>query len=892
MEDKRLDPDEILREIKMEEKEEKRGKLKIFFGYAAGVGKTYAMLEAAHEVQKQGLDVVCGYIEPHTRPDTIKLLDGLETLPPLKIQHKDIELKELDLDKVLERKPDIILVDEFAHTNAEGCRHIKRYQDIEEILGNGIDVYTTVNVQHIESLCDIVASITGILVRERIPDKVFDSADQVRLVDIEPKDLLERLKEGKVYKTKQAQKAMDNFFTEEKLTALREIALRRTADRVNKASEKKKRMSGGEYYTEENILVGVSSSPSNPKIIRAAARMAKAFNGTFTALFVETPEFTSMSQENRKRLRQNLKLAQQLGAKIDTVYGEDIAFQIAEYARFSGVSKIVVGRQNLRRRFGFVTATFSDRLSEVAPNMDIYVIPDSETPPLKFKDRFSIKDKITPADFLKTIGLSAVATIIGLVLSQLNIGEAGIITFYIFASLVTAVITSHKIFSFISTILNFLAFNFFFIKPVFSVQVFDAWHITTFIIMVVVSFLTSSLAIKIKRQSRVSAQTAYRTSLLLSTNQLLQKEKDVKGIADVTANQLTKLLGKDIVFYRSEKGKLMPPKVFLAFEKEEVDARLYITDNEIAVANWVFKNNTHAGASTNTLGSAKCLYMAVRSNTDVYGVVGIALSHDESLDAFENNLTISVLSECAIAIEKEVYRQNREETQLKADNEKMIGDIFRSISHDLVTPLTKISGGADKLINNKLDKSSRNDIYEDIYDDSNWLINLIENLLCVSRLDDGTVSLETGIESIGEIVDEALKHISRKSSEHKINLDISNPNQLVKADFNMITQVIINIIDNAINYTQKGSEIIIGTEKIGKMVVVSISDTGMGITKELKTKVFDMFYTADSSKTGEKRSMGFGLPICKSIIKAHGGNITVSNNKPHGAVFKFTLKAV
>lgn len=351
MDEYRTDPEKLLQKIKKENGTPGRGHLKIFFGYAAGVGKTYAMLKAAHAAKRRGVDVVVGYVEPHMRPQTTVLLNGLEQIPALEAEHKGIKLREFDLDQAMKRAPQLILVDELAHTNAESCRHSKRYQDVEELLTAGIDVYTTVNVQHIESLNDMVASITGISVRERVPDHLFDEASQVELVDIEPEELIERLNEGKIYRDAQARRALGNFFSVENLTALREIALRRCADRVNKISEKVKPTGGSDYFTDEHILVCLSSSPTNAKIIRTAARMADAFKGGFTALFVETPAFAAIDDEDKGRLRANIRLAQQLGAAIETVYGEDIALQIAEFARLSGVSKIVLGRSSASRKY-------------------------------------------------------------------------------------------------------------------------------------------------------------------------------------------------------------------------------------------------------------------------------------------------------------------------------------------------------------------------------------------------------------------------------------------------------------------------------------------------------------------------------------------------------------
>ena len=404
-------PEWLLQQIKEQERAEQRGALKIFFGYAAGVGKTYAMLQAAHELQKQGVDVVAGYVEPHMRPETTALLEGLEVLPVLETEHRGMELREFDLDAALARHPQVILVDELAHTNASTCRHEKRYQDVEELLQAGIDVYSTINVQHIESLNDTVAAITGITVRERIPDSVFDRAEQVEIVDLEPQELLVRLQKGQVYRKPQAQRAMANFFSTKNLAALREIALRRCADRVNKLGASVGREQQEAYLTEEHILVCISSSPSNPKIIRTAARMAQAFKCQLTGLFVETPDFTAMSEENLQRLHSNIRLAEQLGARIETAHGTDVPFQIAEFARISGVSKIVIGRSAVKSKL-FGQQTLTEELIEHAPQLDIHIIPDSASnAPYHAK---KAKQKLFSAvDLAKSLGLLAAASVIG-----------------------------------------------------------------------------------------------------------------------------------------------------------------------------------------------------------------------------------------------------------------------------------------------------------------------------------------------------------------------------------------------------------------------------------------------------------------------------------------------
>lgn len=889
MDETRADPYEILKKIHEETAASTQGRLKIFFGYAAGVGKTYAMLKAAHAAKRRGIDVVVGYVEPHARPQTMALLNGLERLPAIELQYKGIQLSEFDLDATIARKPQLVLVDELAHSNAEGCRHLKRYQDIDELLKLGIDVYTTVNVQHIESLNDMVASITGIMVRERIPDHVFDRADQVELIDIEPDELIERLNAGKIYRETQAQKALSNFFSVENLVALREIALRRCADHLNKISDKARQAQGSSYYTDEHILVCLSSSPTNAKIIRTASRMANAFKGNYTALFVETSQFAEMSEENKNRLRANIALAEQLGATIETIYGDDIAQQISEFARLSGVSKIVLGRNNAKRRFLFGGPSLTEKLTVCAPNLDIYIIPDKEEagyPPVKQKSQ---RFRFVAADLLKSVLLLAAATLIGLVFYYLGFSEANIITVYILSVLVTAVLTTQRIYSLVSSVINVLTFNFFFTDPRFTFNAYDSGYPVTFLIMFVAAFLTGTLAVKIKQHAKQSAETAYRTKVLFETNQLLQKAREKSGLISVTASQLIKLLKKDVIFYAVQNGELGQASLFPV---NEGNGSEWVTEQEKNVAAWVYKNNKHAGATTNTLSGAKCLYLAVRVNDTVYGVVGIALGR-EPLSAFENSIVLSILGECALALENQQVSKERQEAAVLAKNEQLRANLLRSISHDLRTPLTSISGNAGILLFNGevIGEEKKKQLYTDIYDDSMWLINLVENLLSVTRIEDGTMNLNMTAELMDEVIAEAFSHITRKSTEHEITVTQQDEFVMAKMDARLIVQVIINIMDNAVKYTPPGSQIALSVQKENDLVVVEIADNGGGISDEAKAKIFEMFYTVGAEIADSRRSLGLGLALCKSIINAHGGEISVRDNSPHGTIFRFTLPA-
>ncbi|RGZ00374.1 DUF4118 domain-containing protein [Clostridium sp. AM58-1XD] len=659
MTDYRPDPDRLLEQVKDEEKREKTGKLKIFFGYAAGVGKTYAMLEAAHQAAETGIDVVAGYIEPHARPETVALLGGLESLPVMEIPYKTIILKEFDLDGALTRRPQLILVDELAHTNAQGCRHTKRYQDIQELLKAGIDVYTTVNVQHLESLNDIVASITGIAVQERIPDFVFDEAEQVELVDIEPRELLERLREGKVYQPQQAGIAMDHFFTIDNLTALREIALRRTADHVNRVTERNREQNhGSEYYTGEHIMVCLSTSPSNAKVIRAAARMAAAFKARFTAVHVEIPGKETMKGDDALRLRMNRKLAEQLGAKSVTLYGGDITRQIAEYARISGVSKIVLGRSYSKKRLFQRTVNFADQLTALLPKLEIYLIPDAYTKLYTGKRRmdriFEIRGTNFLWDMLVTVWILGMSTMMAFGFRTLGFDESNIVTVYILGVLLTALITENQIYNLLASALSVCCFNLFFIAPYNSLRVNDPGYLITFLIMFIAGFITSSLARKVKTYGKQAVRKAWRMEVLLDTSRKLQMTYGKREIADTVSRQLVKLLDKDVVYYPEDpEGGIMP--YMYPREKDSCIDRLLKRD-EAAVASWTYKNRKHAGATTGTLPGAKGLYLAVRSQNTVYGVVGIDLEGDY-IPAFEESLLNAILNEAALALEKEKHTE-------------------------------------------------------------------------------------------------------------------------------------------------------------------------------------------------------------------------------------------
>lgn len=865
------------------------GRLKIFFGYAAGVGKTYAMLEAAHQAQKEGVDVVVGYVEPHARPDTLALLEGLEVLSCREVDYRGIRLREFDLDGALARRPQLILVDELAHSNAPGCRHTKRYQDVEELLQAGINVYTTVNVQHLESLNDLVTSITGIVVNERIPDHVFDRANQVELVDIAPADLEKRLEEGKIYRQRQAKQALENFFTAENLTALREIAMRRTADQLNRTAVQEKK--GKAARAGDHILICPSSAPSNAKVIRTAARMAEAFHSGFTALFVQTPETKELSGENIKRLRSNLRLAEQLGAQIATVYGADPAEQIAEYARVSGITKIVMGRVNHRQHPWIGQKSLADRLIE-RTDLDVYIIPDRQPlykKPLgklrKSRVRFSWRDAVV------TLLCLAISTAVGFAFDWAGFSESNIITIYILGVLVTAVSTSGHLYGAANSLLSVLAFNFFFTEPRFTLQADGPSYPVTFLIMLSSSIIASSLASRVKEQARMAAEKSYYTELLLGSSQKLQTIRTEWDCLRLTAEQLSRMFDRPVIYALNDADKELDFRIEPADEHTLLEK---LSTEEIGVAKWVQKNNKHAGATTNTLPDSKWLFLSVRGTRGVMGIVGVPIAGYVVPDAFEKNLMVALLGECGLSQERIRLEEERNQIALQTQRESLQANLLRAVSHDLRTPLTNINGSVGILMgkDQTLKPEVREQLYTAIDDDTNWLINMTENLLAATQLETDRTKLKTAPELLEDLFQSAVRQLDRRARDHHISVDLEDQTLMASMNAGMIQRVIINMMNNAIQYTPKDSHIILSGTRRKDWVEISVSDDGPGIPDEAKKHLFDLFYTAEQGKPDSKRGLGLGLHLCQSIVNAHGGTITVSDHAPSGTTFRFTLPAV
>ena len=637
--------------------------------------------------------------------------------------------------------------------------------------------------------------------------------------------------------------------------------------------------------TDEHILVCLSAAPSNQKIVDTAAKMANALQARFTALYVQTG--TKSEALDKEKLEEHIRYAEMLGAEIVMTHGENIPVQIAEYARLSNVTKIVIGQSNARRNHFFSKSTLTEKLIEIVPDIDIHIIPDAVKTRSYQKRPFTwYVEKPSAKDYFLTVFIFAVCTFIGLLFQKLNFTDTNIVTIYILGVLVTSIVTDGYLCSVAGSFLSVVLFCFFLTEPRMSFQTYAVGYPVTFLIMLISSVLTGALAAKLKTHAKLSAQLAFRTQVLFDTDRLMQKAKGETEILDVTCTQLIRLLNRNITAYVVENGALSGGKLFSG-EKENTED--FLTSEEQQTARWAYENRQRAGASTQQFSQAKCLYLAIRSGNNVYGVIGIPLQK-ETLDSFEYSILLSVINECALAMENAQNAMEKEKNAVLAKNEQLRADLLRAISHDLRTPLCSISGNADMLISNsdRLDKATKHQIYTDIYDDSEWLIGVVENLLSITRLNDGRLKFKFTDQLLDEVIAESLRHISRKHDDYKIVADCEEL-VLVRMDVRLIIQVLVNLIDNAIKYTPPGSVICIRGIKTDGKAQISVEDNGPGIPEEMKPHIFEMFYTGKTTVADSHRSLGLGLALCHSIIEAHNGTLILTDHAPHGCNFIFTL---
>ncbi|MCR5100137.1 MAG: DUF4118 domain-containing protein [Butyrivibrio sp.] len=651
---------------------------------------------------------------------------------------------------------------------------------------------------------------------------------------------------------------------------------------INSGSDK----AGG---SKEHVLVCLSSSPTNRRIIYEASELAKAFNADFTALYVNNAQEDALPYEEEIRLQNNIRYAEDNGATITTVIGENISFQIAEFARISGVTKIVIGRSNTSRYHFWQWQTVTDQLISIAGDIDIYIIPDSKTE-IKTGHNWKFAEQIIPTwkDLLITALLLIGMTGLGICFSNLGFTESNIITVYILGVLISSILTRSHLCSLISSFCSVLLFNYFFTEPRLTFHAYEPGYSVTFFIMLIAALLTGSLAYRLKDNAGESARAAFRTKVLFDTNQLLQKSRTVDEVLSVTANQVILLLNCDVIIYPVNGDRL--ENGYMYSKDNDNCKEISLEESETEVLNWVLKNKKRAGANTKVFSKAKNLYLAIRINGTIYGIMGIVV--DRIFSSFEYSIIVSILGECALALENIKNEKAKEEAALIAQNEKLRANLLRTISHDLRTPLTSISGNASNLLYHYavLDDDTREQIFSDIYDESEWLIRLVENLLSVTRIENGEMQITKTPEVLDDVIDEAMKHIDRNKTEHSITVKKPVDIVIAEMDAKLIIQVIINIVNNAIKYTQKDSEIIIEYGSSDKDVIISISDNGPGMDDQVKAHAFDMFYTGSNMVADSKKSMGLGLALCKSVVEAHGGRIEIKNNNPSGCIFTFNLK--
>ncbi|OBR92878.1 sensor protein KdpD [Clostridium ragsdalei P11] len=890
----RPNPYRILNKVEKEESESGRGKLKIFFGYAAGVGKTYSMLREAHDIKNLGKDIVIGYIESHERLETMDLTKGIESINTKVIDYRGVILKEFDLDAALSRKPEIILVDELAHTNAKGKRHRKRWQDIEELLEAGIDVYTTLNVQHIESLNDVVESITHISVRETIPDKVFDNADKVEIIDIEPDELLKRFSDGKVYARDQVKSAFHNFFTKSNLYALREIALRKTADRVNYEIETA-RLSKGQITVvpaSDQILACISSSPSSLRVIRTAARMAEVYHSKWIVVYVETTKSQKLSKEDRKRLNSYFNLGEQLGGEVVTIYGDDIADQVIQYAKFRNITKIIIGKNNKKtsKVFHFYAKDVVDKLMDSNSYIDVYVIPNSlyDRKSDKITKKFSKEFSLSLKEAIKAVLILLIVTCVAMIFDYVGFSEANVIMIFILGVIIVYMQTTGYLMGIISSLVGVSIFNYLFVQPKRSFHFYDKNYLITFIMILIEAFVIGNLTNRIQRDADESYTREKRTQTLYRVTSKLLSAVGNSDVISIAIKYLSRLVDRTVVCYLSIDNKLSTPFVYYLDELKKDDSIL--NKDEAAVAYWSFLKGKEAGSGTDTFYRARGYYIPIKVQNKILGVIGVScekdfLSHDQKF------IVETVTGQMAIALDREILVGQQEKSKVEIERERLRSNLLRSISHDLRSPLAGIKGAVSTIIENGkfIPEKTKEDLLNGIYDDTEWLISLVENLLSMTKFDEGNMKINKNLELVEEVVSEAVQRSSKYFKDHKIKVEVPKKLIMVPMDGNLIEQVLINLIQNAAKFSKKQSFIQIKVYESVDDVFFEVIDDGIGISDKILPHIFDRFFTNGSSIADSRRGVGLGLTICKSIVEAHCGTIEAENKKEGGAIFRFNI---
>ena len=884
MEEQRPDPDQLLQRAREEEERKREGQLKIFFGAAPGVGKTYAMLEAARQKKLEGIDIIVGIVETHGRRETEALLEGLEVLPRRNVEYRGTVLKEFDLDAALSRKPPLILVDELAHTNAPGSRHKKRWQDVYELLGAGISVYTTVNVQHLESLSDVVGQITGISVRENIPDFLLERADEIELIDLPPDDLLQRMKEGKVYMPDQAAAAIKNFFRKGNLIALRELALRRTADRVDAQMQDYRQDKGIKeiWPAGERIMVCIGSNPRSIRLIHAARRLAAGLRTEWIAVHVEAPSQVRPSEKDLKQLADHMRLAESLGAETATLSGQTMSEEILAYARSRNVSKIIIGKPTHARWKDKLFGSPLDQIVRGSGDIDIHVISGDVTEPHEHVAPSTRVRSWRKREWAWSVLTVAACTAIDKLMfpffERLDFAMVYLLGVVIIAS------RTSKWPALAATILSVAAFDFFFVPPYYTFAVGDVRYFITFAVMFIVSFVISRLTLRVRQQAEASRLRERRTAGLYNLSRELVRERGAIRLSEIAMKHIGEIFDSQVAI-------LIPDEQNHLAAVAHAPSTFVPDQQEVSVAQWVYEHRQPAGLSTDTLPGAKALYLPLLASGGPVGVVGILpRTSGETFEPDKFHYLEAFANQTAIAIERSFLGEAAQRALLKAETESLRNTLLSSISHDLRTPLSAITGAATTLLQNDvtIDRQSRVELLQTIKEEADHLNRIIKNVLDMTRLESGAITLNKEWQPLDEIIGVVLDRLGDRLDDHPATMNLQRNLPLVPFDALLIEQVFMNLFDNAIKYSPPGTPLELSASESFYIVTVELADRGSGIPPGEEERIFDKFVRGRGAGGG----VGLGLAICRTIINAHGGKIWAENREGGGAVFRFTLPAV
>jgi two-component system sensor histidine kinase KdpD len=883
----RPSPEALLEEARREET--RVGKLRIFVGAAPGVGKTYEMLQTARARKSDGYDIVIGVAETHGRKETQALLEGFEIIPKRRIDYKGQSLEEMDLDGLIARHPQIALVDELAHTNAPGSRHPKRYLDVEELLNRGIDVYTTVNIQHIESLNDVVAQITRVRVRETVPDAVFDRADAVELVDLTPDDLIQRLKEGKIYLPKQAERALAHFFSPANLTALREIALRRTADRVDEelVTQMQARAIPGPWAAGERFLVCVSEDPRAAGLVRYTKRLADRLHAPWTAIAVETRRSLRLSEEQRDRVADTLRLAEGLGGDATTVPGSDrVADDVLAFARANNVTQIIIGKSSRTRWFELLHGSVVHDLLGKSGNISVHVIAGEELAAEPIA-----KKTVNTAEPSASIDARPYAVALLAVVAALGVGEGiqpwfGIenVDLVFLAAIVTIAVRYGLLPSVLASIASSLAYNFFFLPPIYTFTISDPKNLAALVFFTIVAIVISNIAARGRAQMVTARERVRAVESLYAFSRKLAGVGSLDDVLWATAYQTALMLKVRVVLLLPEDGSIT---VKAGYPPEDI-----LDEADIAAAKWSWESDRSAGRGSDTLPGAKRLFLPMRTGRGAIGVIGIDSDKPGPfLTPDERRLLDALIDQGALAIERVRLVEEMDRVKRTDETDRLRSALLTSISHDLKTPLAAILGTAGTLRNlsDKLSEAEKTDLLATIIDESERLNRFIANLLDMTKLESGAIVPNTAPHDLGEIVGSALQRAGKILAQHRVDLDLGTDLPMLDLDAVLFEQALFNLLDNAAKYAPAGTAIRIRAWRDGDSVSLQILDEGEGIPPSDLEHIFDKFYRAQKGDH-VRAGTGLGLAIARGFVEAMHGTLTAANRTDaHGAVLTITL---